>query len=138
MVSESAPPAAMGCGRKLTRHRPGALIWSAWLGCVACTSAMFDQGPSAFSQAEVQRALAPVAQLERRCYASSRSRREQRPAKLEFVAYVNQHGRVHAEPVAAEPDDPGLLECLHDGIETLRFPDKGKADQFHLRVDLRP
>jgi hypothetical protein len=104
----------------------------------ACTSAMFGERKPVFSQAEVNRALAPLSQIEQRCYADSPSRRERRPVELELIAYVNEHGGVHADPQGGLPHDPALLECLRNGVQGLEFPAKGEADQIHLHVDLKP
>ena len=104
---------------------------------VSCTSAIFDSEVAPFSQAEVDRALAPIPQLEQRCYRGSESERRKVTAHYDFIAYVDTHGKVHADPRGSDVHDPALLECLRTGIEQLSFPDKGAADQFRLRFELK-
>ena len=114
-------------------------VWAALpLLAAACTSAAFDPEASPYSQAEVNRSLAPVAQIERGCYRDSLSRREQRKVRLELIAYVNEQGKVHLDPVVVDPSDPALTECVLDRLSQLQFAAKGRADQFHLRFDLKP
>lgn len=105
---------------------------------VACTSAVFDPENSPFSQAETRRALAPAAQIERTCYEGSVSQKANRRVRFEYIAYVNERGLVHADPLVMDPHDPALSACLQTRLETLRFPAKGETDQFHLRFELKP
>ena len=104
----------------------------------ACTSATFQSERAPFSEAEINRALAPIEQIKRTCYAGSDSQREKRRVQLEFIAYVTGDGRVHAEPAGPGTFDPALLECLRQRLDQLQFPAKGKQDQFRLRFDLTP
>lgn len=104
----------------------------------SCTSATFQSDRAPFSEAEVNRALAPVEQIKRTCYAGSNSQREKRRVQLEFIAYVGAKGEVHTEPAGPGTFDPALLECLRQHLDELQFPAKGREDQFHLRFDLTP
>lgn len=113
------------------------LAWAA-LAVSACTSATFGSDKSPFTRAEVNRALAPAAQIERSCYAQSQSRAERRRVQLELIAYVNAQGFVHVDLLSSDARDPELLECLRTRLEELRFPAKGEADQFRLRFELTP
>jgi hypothetical protein len=99
---------------------------------------MFGAEKPTFSQAEVDRALAPASGIERSCYAGSSSQRRKLRVRSEFIVYVNARGQVHADPVSIDADDPKLLACLQRDLEQLTFPAKGASDQFHLRFELTP
>jgi hypothetical protein len=104
----------------------------------ACTSAWNQTGPAPFSQAETNRALAPVHELQARCYDHSASAREKLHVRFEFMLYVNGQGLVHAEPRLAEPavpDMPVLIECVRHQLDALRFPAKGASDQVQLQFE---
>jgi hypothetical protein len=103
-----------------------------------CTSAVWDPEGSPYSQAEIQRSLAPLSQIERGCYRDSASQRAQRKVQLEMIAYVNERGQVHIDPVLVDPHDPGLTECVRARLSQLQFAAKGRPDQFHLRFELAP
>lgn len=118
--------------------RVAVFAWLVNAHTAGCTSATFQNDRAPFSEAEVNRALAPIEQIKRTCYAGSTSQREKRRVQLEFIAYVNEQGVVHAEPAGPGTFDPALLECLRRHLDELRFPSKGQADQFHLRFDLTP
>ena len=114
--------------------RAGAL----WLVFAAsCTSAWNDPERLTYSAAETNRALAPLRQLERRCYADSLSQRAQRAVKLEFVLYIDAQGDVRSDPRQALPADPELLECVRTGLNELHFPAKGEADQLRVGLELK-
>jgi len=118
---------------------PGRLLLAALLlWAAACTSAVFDPERSPYSQAEMQRSLAPVSQIERGCYQDSVSQRARRKVRLEMIAYVNEQGGVHIDPVLVDPADPQLTQCVRSRLSQLQFAAKGRADQFHLRFDLQP
>lgn len=104
----------------------------------ACTSAAFDPEASPFSQAEIQRSLAPVEQIQRTCYKNSASQLAKRRVRFEYIAYVDERGAVFADPVVMDPHDPSLSQCLKTHLDQLSFPAKGTKDQFNLRLDLKP
>ena len=104
----------------------------------ACTSAVFEPEAGPYSQAEINRSLAPVAQIERACYGASLSRQQQRKVRLEMIAYVNEQGQVHIDPVLVYPADPALTQCVYTRLSQLQFAAKGRSDQFRLRFDLAP
>jgi hypothetical protein len=104
----------------------------------ACTSAVFDPEVGPYSQTEINRSLAPVAQIERGCYGASLSRQQQRKVRLEMIAYVNERGQVHIDPVLVDPADPALTECVRTRLSQLQFAAKGRGDQFRLRFNLAP
>jgi hypothetical protein len=104
----------------------------------ACTSAVWEPEGSPYSQAEVKKSLAPVSQIERGCYRDSVSQRAGRKVQLEMIAYVNERGHVHVDPVLIDPHDPGLTECVRARLSQLQFAAKGRPDQFHLRFELQP
>jgi len=113
---------------------PAALsLWAA-----SCTSAAFEAKAGPYSQAEINRSLAPVAQIERACYGSSRSRQSKRSVRLEMIAYVSEQGQVHIDPLLVDPADPELTECVRSRLSQLQFAAKGRADQLHLRFELTP
>lgn len=104
----------------------------------ACTSAVFDPEASPYSQAELNRSLAPVSQIERGCYAGSVSQKQQRKVRLEMIAYIHPEGSVHIDPVVVDPADPALTQCVRTRLSQLQFAAKGRADQLHLRFELKP
>ena len=108
-------------------------LWAA-----ACTSAAFEPEAGPYSQTEINRSLAPVAQIERGCYGPSRSKQSKRKVRLEMIAYVNEQGQVHIDPVLVDPGDPELTECVRTRLSQLQFAAKGRGDQFHLRFELAP
>jgi hypothetical protein len=112
----------------------GALLLSL---AAACTSAWNDPDRLTYTAAETVHALAPLRQLERRCYDDSSSKLAQRPVKLEFVLYIDAQGLVHSAPREGYPADPALLECLRTGLNELRFPAKGEADQVRIGLELK-
>jgi hypothetical protein len=85
--------------------------------------------------AETNRALAPVKELESRCYEGSASQREKRSVRLQFVLYVDEHGAVRSVPVGGDLE-PRVIECLRAGLDSLEFPAKGERDQLRLDVQL--
>jgi hypothetical protein len=115
-------------------------VWMPWLTVcwVGCTSAWNDGARPPYTAAETNRALGPVSQLKARCYDRSLSQRQRRPVRLELVLYVDEHGAVRSAPVAGDPRDPQLVECMRLGLDALRFPPKGEADQLHLSFDMGP
>jgi len=105
------------------------------LAGAACTSAWGETaGP--FTAAETERALAPVKQLQARCYTGSASQAARRMVRLEFSVYVDERGTLRSDPIAGDLRDPGLTECMRTGLDTLRFPAKGEADQLRLSFEL--
>jgi hypothetical protein len=76
--------------------------------------------------------------MQRRCYEGSASQREKRPAKLEFRLFIDAQGGVRSDTFTGYPRDPQLLECLRQGLDTLRFPAKGETDQLRIGIDLKP
>ena len=106
---------------------------SLWIGC---TSAWNDIGPPPFTAAETNRALAPVASLKARCYEQSRTKQQGQYARLTYVLHVREDGRVHSEPIEAQPWDPELIDCLRRGLDEVRFPSKGKTDQVVMEFEL--
>ena len=105
---------------------------------VGCTSAWNDTGPPPFTAAETHKALAPIAHLKERCYERSQTKQQGKFARLTYLLYVEKDGRVHTEPIEAQPWDPELIDCLRRGLDEVRFPSKGKADQVVLNFELGP
>jgi hypothetical protein len=100
----------------------------------ACTSA-WNEGPPPYTPAETNNALRPVKEIERRCYEGSESQKQKLVVQLDFTLYVNERGEVRSEPVGGDLA-PDLIECVRTGLDTLKFPGKGEADQIHLDVQL--
>jgi hypothetical protein len=120
----------------MTRSLP--LLACFALAITACTSAWNDTGPAPYTAAETDRAFAPVEQLKKRCYDGSETARAGKPAKLEFMLYVDERGAVHSEPQLAEPSDPGLIDCMRVGLDALTFPARDKTDQLRLNFEMSP
>jgi hypothetical protein len=111
--------------------------WAAALVlAIGCTSAWNDTGPPPFTAAETNKALAPVPHLKARCYDGSQAKRQGKLARLTYVLYVQEDGRVHTEPIAAEPWDPELIDCMRRGLDEIKFPSKGETDQVRLEFEL--
>ena len=100
-------------------------------GCISGAS-----GPAPYTAAEVDRSLAPVRDLEARCYAGSSSKVDGRPVRLEFILYIDERGGVRSDPVAGDLRDPDLTDCMRKGLDALRFEPKNASDQLRLAFDL--
>lgn len=120
--------------RRCERGGIAVAVWSVAAACgiAACVS---GGGPPPFTAAETNKALAPVKEIEQRCYEGSESQQKKRVAHLEFILYVSEQGNVKSEPVGGDLA-PDLIECVRHGLDTLKFPAKGEADQLHLDVQL--
>jgi hypothetical protein len=99
---------------------------------LACQS---SPPPSPFSPAEVERALAPVKQVEARCYGASQSGRDAQKVELGFRLEIEPSGRVQAIPTRAKPHEPALVECVRHGLNELSFPARGR-DHLELNLEL--
>jgi hypothetical protein len=122
-----------GWQRCISRYVVSAACFAS--AAAACTSAWNQSGPPPFTAAETNDALEPVKALERRCYDGSESQRNKQKVHLEYVLYIDAQGGVNSDPVAGDFVPP-LIDCMRTGLDSLKFPAKGVADQLHLSVQL--
>lgn len=108
---------------------------------IAIATAMLACGnarpPSPFTSAEVDQALAPVREIEARCYDASESKRQGRKVDMQVSLEIDRSGRVDAIPGAVSPREAALVECVRHGLNGLRFPAKGH-DRLELDLQLGP
>jgi hypothetical protein len=104
------------------------------LSSFACESRRTE---SPFSAAETNQALAPARQLRPRCYESSSLAQAKKKITLAFDLEVAPSGAVRATPTFADPEDPGLIECVRHELNTIVFPARGR-DRLKLHFEMGP
>jgi hypothetical protein len=101
---------------------------------LACGNA---RPPSPYTSAEVEQALAPVRQIQARCYEVSESKRQGHRVEMQVALEIDRDGRVQAIPGWVKPREAALVECVRSGLNELRFPAKGH-DHLELDLELGP